>query len=141
MFKEAINDLITVISGIADFDFVDRGELGKVNAIKKNGCLIMPDFKTPETFSGDIGEYSMQVPFTANCFIITSHHKSLKDAEDKCLDLAELVLAEVNNNERQVNMIGDNLKYFKWELTYNEWQERSASLCVLVLEFTVNLQV
>lgn len=140
MFKEVTNNLVTLI-GTLTTDFpagsVERGEPGKVNIIKSNACLIMPDFQTVEEFSQQPGEYAKQVPFYAECFIISGKQfKTLAEAEDSALDLIEKVISVVTGTEQQTEQ-----KYFFWELSDVEWYDRSANMCVVKLEFKVYLQV
>ncbi len=100
----------------------------------------MPDFKPPANFPNEEGAYPRQVPLTANCFVIAAHKKTLQDAEDAVMDLVEKTISKVTETENKISMNG-NHKNFYWEFTDIEWVERSASLCVVAIEFTVNLQV
>lgn len=142
MLQTAIDDLIVVVKTITDFPTgsVARGEFGKVNSAKSAGCLVVPDFGTPTTFSGDVGELAKQLPFQANLFIYAAQKKTLEAAENEVMDLVQKVIYKINDTESLLSMNG-NQKYFHWELTGIEWQDRSASLCVIALEFTVYLQL
>lgn len=142
MFETAIDALITNVATITDFTTgsVERGEVGKMNTVKNAACLVMPDFGTPTSLTGDSGELAKQIPFHANCFVIAAGKKTLKLCENAVMDLAFKVINKVQTTEALISMNG-NQKYCYWELTGFEWQDRSASMCVIALEFSVNLQL
>lgn len=142
MFKEVINDLVTLIQTVTSIETgsVFRGEVGKVNLIKKNGVIIMPDFDIPDTLTGDRGEYSKSLPFIATCFICVAKKATLHDAEDDALDLLAAIIDKVSGTEAVIDMNG-NQKYFHWEFKRAEWHDRSASLTVISCDFFLNIQV
>jgi len=142
MFATAIDGVVTNVATITDFPTgsVERGEVGKISTVKNAACLVMPDFGKPASLTGDTGELSKQIPFHANCFVIAAGKKTLKLCENAVMDLAFKVIDKVGTTEALISMNG-NQKYCYWELTGFEWEDRSASLCVIALEFTINLQL
>ena len=146
MYSAAIDDLVTELQTITEFSHTEdvptvmRGEYGKLNVIKSKGCLVMPDFKNvPVNFPVGDGPIPKQLAFIANCFVITAQHKTLVGAEDDVMLLADKVVQKIEVKEFLFDM-NDNKKYGKWEWTDIEWLDRSASLCVIALEFSINLQ-
>lgn len=142
MFKEAINDLVATIKTVTGFtaDSVVRGEPGKINQVKKNTCIVMPDFDSTESLSGDAGELAKSAKFVATCFVCCASEKKLSDAEDIALDLLEAVITKVEETEKLISM-GGNQKYCKWETGRIEWHDRSASLTIISVDFSINLQL
>jgi predicted RNA-binding protein len=142
MFVQALTDLIDAIKTVDCFEdkSVFRGEVGKINTVKKNGCIVMPDFDVPDSLTGDPGEYSKKIPLIATCFIISAFNKTQIEGEDIVLRLVAKTIDKVSDTEMEVSMNG-NRKYYRWELKRIEWHDRSASLTVISCDFFFNIQV
>ena len=142
MFVQALTDLITTIQTIDCFEdgAVIRGETGKVNTVKKNGCIVMPDFDVPDSLTGDPGEIQKKIPLIATCFIISAFNKTLIDGENEVLRLTAEIINLVSTTEMSVDMNG-NEKLYTWELKRIEWHDRTASLTVISCDFFFNIQV
>jgi len=145
MLKEVLDQSITALKTLSDFSDdpdkrVLRGEVGKLNIVPDKCCIVMPEFKPPQTFGMIEESREKELHFTPNYFVISAKHKKLEEAEDASMDLAVKVIQKIHETELFIDMEG-NSKHCYLELTDIEWLERSASMCVIALEFTVKLQV
>jgi hypothetical protein len=145
MLKEVLDQSLAALKTIDSFadnpdKKVFRGEVGKINIIANTGCIIMPEFKPPASLGMTDDVRQKELHFSPNFFVISAKHKTLEEAEDECMELAVKVVRKIHATELFVDMEGSS-KFCYLELTDNEWLERSASLCVIALEFTVKLQV
>lgn len=145
MLKEVLDQSIAALKTLSDFSDdpdkkVFRGEPGKINVVPSKGCIVMPEFKPPHTFGMMEESREKELHFSPNFFVIAAKHQKLVDAEDEVMDLTVKVIQKIHETEMFIDMEG-NSKHCYLELTDIEWLERSASLCVIALEFTVKLQV
>lgn len=146
MLKEVMDQSIAALKTLSDFSDdpdkkVFRGEVGKINIVPNKGCIVMPEFKPPHTFGMESESREKELHFSPNFFVISAKHKKLEEAEDECMDVTLRVIQKLHATELKILQEGDNFKLCHLELTDIEWIERSASLCVIALEFTVKLQV
>lgn len=145
MLKEVLDKSIEALKTLDDFaddpeKKVCRGEIGKINVVPNKGCIVMPEFKPPQSFGMEGEAREKELHFSPNFFVIAAKYQKLEEAENDCMDLTIKVIQKIHATEFLINMEG-NSKYCYLELTDIEWLERSASLCVIALEFTVKLQV
>ncbi len=145
MLKEVLDKSIEALKTIEDFSDdpakkVFRGEVGKINVVPNKGCIVMPEFKPPHTFGMMEEAREKELHFSPNFFVIAAKYAKLEEAENDCMDLTVKVIQKIHSTEMFIDMEG-NSKHCYLELTDIEWLERSASMCVIALEFTVKLQV
>lgn len=145
MLKEVLDQSIAALKTIDSFiddpdNKVFRGELGKINVVKDSGCIVMPEFKPPHTFGMEGEAREKELHFSPNYFVLVAKRKTLEDAENDTMALTLKVIQKIHATEMTIDQEG-NSKFCYLELTDIEWTERSASLCVIALEFTVKLQV
>lgn len=146
MLKQVLDQSITALKTIDSFiddadNKVFRGELGKINVVKSEGCIVMPEFKPPASFGMTDDVKEKELHFSPNYFVMAAKRKTLEEAENDVMELVLKVITKIHETVFQIDQTGGNFKYCNLELTDIEWLERSASLCVIALEFTVKLQV
>ncbi len=113
-----------------------RGEMGKTTIPKAPSCILLPDIATPmnlDEIDDDSGK-DKKLFFVANLFVLSTRKKTQSEAEDAALQLALDIIDRVQGVEQTVTVGGRTESNF-WELSNVEFVERSASGCVIALEF------
>lgn len=113
-----------------------RGEMGKTTIPRAPSCVLLPDIATPMNLdeTDDDSGKDKKLFFVANLFVLSPRKKTQSEAEDAALQLSLDIISRIQGYDHDITIGGVTGKNF-WELTNVEFVERSASGCVIALEF------